>query len=180
MMVTFLKVSPKTDRDLRSTAETAVSLLAEKHRQTALAESCTGGLTAKLITDIPGSSDVFECGIVSYSCAVKERLLGVSRKTIEDCTVVSAEVAVEMADGVRKVGEADIGIGITGVAGPGPDGIHPEGEIFIALSDGSNAYVVHLQETAGGREQNRERAALQALTLLTEYLQDRLGGRPNG
>lgn len=152
-------------------AEHVVRALERQKKTIALAESCTGGMLAKTITDIPGSSNVFECGVVSYSIAVKTRVLGVREETIARFSVVSPEVAAEMAAGVRKLGLADIGIGITGVAGPGPDGVHPEGEIYIALADEAGVRVGSLgPQSAGGRDENRTLAAGQALLMAARYL----------
>jgi len=152
-------------------AAASVTALRALGKTVALAESCTGGLVAKRITDVPGASDVFECGIVSYSSRIKEELLGVSEETLERYSVVSAEVAAEMAEGVRKKASADYGIGITGVAGPGPDGTHPEGEIYVALADKERTRVVRIEPAERGRDQNRELAADQALALLAGALE---------
>ena len=86
-----------------------------------LAESCTGGLVSKLITDIPGSSAFYKYGIVAYSNDAKLQFLGVKPETLSAHGAVSRETAEEMAEGVRKAGSTDIGIGITGIAGPGSD-----------------------------------------------------------
>lgn len=156
-----------------SQAEQAVSALKERGLHVALAESCTGGLVAKMLTDVPGASEVFECGVVSYANRIKSNVLGVPATLMEEHSVVSAPVAVAMARGVRNLGEADLGIGITGVAGPGPDGEHPEGEIFVALSDGETDHVVHLQTgTTDRRAENRRTAAETAFSLIQTYLTD--------
>jgi len=151
-------------------AENCVQQLLRTGQTVALAESCTGGLVAKTITDIAGASNVFECGVVSYSNRIKSLVLGVLPETIEQYSVVSPEVAVEMACGVRTLSGASYGIGITGVAGPGPDGPHPEGEIYLALSDGSNNFVVSIPPEERGRTANRQLAAEQALSLLAVNL----------
>ena len=78
----------------------------------------TGGILAGAITSIPGASEIFECGIVSYSERIKSQLLGLPMELIDDCGVVSETVALAMAQGVRLVSHADIGVGITGIAGP--------------------------------------------------------------
>lgn len=93
--------------------------LEEKKLKISAAESCTGGLFTKLITDIPGSSSVFELGIVTYANEAKVKYLGVNPKTIEEHGVVSCEVAMQMSEGIKNAFGADIGIGITGIAGPG-------------------------------------------------------------
>ena len=85
----------------------------------AIAESCTGGLLGNVITDVPGSSEYFEGGVVTYSYEAKERLLGVHHDTLYEHGAVSAETALEMARGARKALGADIGLAVTGIAGPG-------------------------------------------------------------
>lgn len=139
-------------------------------KKIALAESCTGGLLAKILTDIPGSSSFFECGIVSYSDRIKSEILGIDASMIEKYSVVSPEVAVEMARKVRVLANADFGIGITGVAGPGSDGKHPEGEIYIALADEKSSFVRKLNtKTENEREYNRYFATVNALEMVLEY-----------
>lgn len=136
----------------------------------ALAESCTGGLLAKVLTDIPGSSAFFECGIVSYSNRIKSDILGIDASLIEKYSVVSSEVAIGMARRVRALANADFGIGITGVAGPGSDGEHPEGEIYVALADEKNSFVRKLNtKTVNEREYNRYFATVNALEMALEY-----------
>src|SRR5262249_47086919 len=92
--------------------------LADRGLTLVAAESCTGGLVADRITDVPGSSSYFLGSVVVYSATMKEKLLGVRAETIERHTVYSAEVATEMAEGVRRVTGADVGVGVTGIAGP--------------------------------------------------------------
>lgn len=154
-------------------AKTVVDGLNARGLKVALAESCTGGLLAKTLTDVPGASEVFECGVVAYSEAVKQSVLGVSPKTLQAHSVVSPEVALEMARGVRALAGADFGIGITGVAGPGPDGDHPEGEIYIALTD-ETAETVHLltDRTELARPLHRTQAAHHALQMLAQRLSE--------
>lgn len=137
----------------------------------ALAESCTGGLVAKFLTDIPGSSSFFECGIVSYSNRIKSEILGVDDAVIEKYSVVSPEVAIEMAKRVRVLANSDFGIGITGVAGPGCDGMHPEGEIYVAFANAEDVFVRMLNTgSENEREYNRYFAALNALELSIECI----------
>ena len=155
---------------LSGSAEAVVRALRERCETVALAESCTGGLVAKTLTDVAGSSNVFECGIVAYSETVKKQLLGVSAKTLAEHSVVSAEVALEMARGVRALAGSDYGIGITGVAGPGPDGNHPEGEIYIALAGaGFEKAVLLTDRSENARQMHRVSAAHVALQLLDTH-----------
>ena len=110
-------------------------LLVERDLTLATMESCTGGLIASTITDVPGSSRYFKGGIVSYMTEVKE-LAGVDPELIRDYGVVSPQVAQAMALAVRERLHADIGLGITGVAGPDPLDGHPVGTVFICVTDG--------------------------------------------
>lgn len=105
--------------DIDSLQAAVVALLREKQLTVALAESCTGGKVAAAITDIPGASDVFGCGVCAYSNEIKQKLLNVSEETLAVHGAVSAETAREMAAGVRALSGADIGISVTGIAGPG-------------------------------------------------------------
>ncbi len=114
--------------------EVVVRLLREKHLTLASAESCTGGQFAASITDVPGASNVIGASYVTYSSAAKVSILGVSQETIDRCGVVSAEVAKEMADGARRLSGADIGISVTGFAGPDADEGHNAGEAYIGYS----------------------------------------------
>lgn len=155
-------------------ATSVVKTLAKRGETVALAESCTGGLVAKTLTDVAGASGVFACGVVAYSEDIKQKVLGVKAETLEAYSVVSADVALEMAEGVRSLAGADYGIGITGVAGPGPDGTHPEGEIYIALSGKDFAKVVCLEDrTENERSRHRAAAAKAAFTLLHQQLNTR-------
>jgi nicotinamide-nucleotide amidase len=151
--------------------EVIVGQLLLQHKLTlALAESCTGGLVGHRITDVPGSSAYLLGGIVAYSYAAKELLLGVRHDTLYDHGAVSAETAVEMARGARRVLGADIGISVTGIAGPG-GGMpgKPVGLVYICLSARDAERVekyVWKQDRAGNKWASSE-AALQ---LLRDYL----------
>ncbi len=140
------------------------------------AESCTGGLLAKKITDVPGSSACFSGGITSYTKKIKTRLLGVSPVTILEKGVVSEETAREMAERVRAMFQTDIGIGITGCAGPGEDDDHnPEGLIYVALADPEGTEVRELRGSGLGRERNRNKAAQTALDMIRRrYLSEEI------
>ena len=153
-------------------ATAVVQQLGDRNWTISLAESCTGGMLAETITSVSGASNVFECGVVSYSCRIKSEFLGVDPELIEQYTVVSEPVSVAMATGIRERAKANLGVGITGVAGPGPDGVHPEGEIFVSLSDGVHSFTTHLNTgTTNQREQNRKAAVEAALDLVLEYLE---------
>ncbi len=121
--------------DEETLEEVVGKLLLQKNRKLALAESCTGGLTAHRMTNIPGSSRYFLGGVVAYDNTIKQKLLGVSEKSLKDSGAVSGEVAKEMAIGVRERLGSDIGVGITGIAGPSGDTPgKPVGTVHIALA----------------------------------------------
>lgn len=111
----------------------AVRVLREKGLQAATAESCTGGYVSKRLTDVNGSSAVFECGVCTYSNRMKQQLLGVKESTLQKYSAVSPETAAEMAAGVRKISGADIGVAVTGNAGPEPSEGKPVGLVYIAV-----------------------------------------------
>jgi len=142
------------------------SLLRERHQKLATAESCTAGLLAAKITDIPGSSDYFERGVVAYSNQSKMELLGVTANLLEEFGAVSQEVADAMASGVREKAGVDYGVSITGVAGPGGGTTEkPVGTVFIATSSESGIRGRKLQ-LGPDREMNRKRSVFAALELL--------------
>ncbi|HNS03806.1 MAG TPA: CinA family protein [Anaerolineae bacterium] len=137
----------------------------------AVAESCTGGLLGDLITDIPGSSDYFLGGVLSYSNQVKHRLLGVQAETLAGEGAVSAQCAAEMAQGVRRLVQSDVALSITGIAGPGggSDG-KPKGLTYLHLSapgcERGQRFI-----WPGDRRANKLDAARAALHLLLDYLE---------
>ena len=134
------------------------------------AESCTGGLIAKRITDLSGASAVFRGGVVSYTNAVKAGVLGVPEELLAQYTAVSGPVARAMAEGVRALTGSDLAVSVTGVAGPGPDDDgHPEGLVYAALTDGEHTWVRRL-ELGTGRGRIRVMAAHHAFDLLRRYL----------
>lgn len=117
--------------------ERLVQCLKDKGLTLATAESCTGGLLSKRITDVSGASGVYPGGVVSYSNDVKAKLLGVSKDDLRTHGAVSEPVARQMAEGVRRAIGADLGVGITGIAGPrSDDTLKPVGLVFIATSNG--------------------------------------------
>ncbi len=145
----------------------------ERGRTVAAAESCTGGLVAHLITEVPGSSGYFRGGVVAYSDDVKEQMLGVPGDSLRAHGAVSAQVAVAMAEGVRARLGADLGVGVTGIAGPdGGSDAKPVGLVYIALADGRQPVVqrfVWPHDRAG----NKEASAEATLRLLLEAVEDR-------
>lgn len=147
----------------------AVRLLTEKGLKVAVAESCTGGYLAKRITDVSGSSKVFECGICSYSNRIKHQLLGVSERTLEEYGAISEQTATEMASGVRKLSGADIGISVTGNAGPTADEGKEVGLVYIGVDSPKLTRVFTLnvnRRDQDARETIRYLASSHALSLI--------------
>jgi PncC family amidohydrolase len=125
--------------------EEVVKLLAEKGLKLATAESCTGGLISERITRVSGASEVFDCGICSYANHIKQKVLGVSETTLSILGAVSAETAVQMAEGVKKLSGADIGVSTTGVAGPtGGTPEKPVGLVFVGVCTAKESYAIRL------------------------------------
>ena len=135
----------------------------------ATAESCTGGLLASLLTSVPGASVAFLGGVVAYSNQVKVSQLGVPADLLEQVGAVSEEVALAMAEGVRRALGAHLGVGITGVAGPGHSELKPPGLVYVALAAPGGARCKRLVDDLG-REGNRLAAASLALQLLSDHL----------
>ena len=153
--------------DSESIEETVVAMLKEKGQTVAFAESCTGGLCAKRITDISGASEIFHCGVVSYSNEIKHGILGVKQETLDKYTAVSPETAKEMAEGVRRLANASYGVSLTGYAGPGDS--EEVGLIYIAVSSEKETTVKKLLTGHRGRscrDYNRHVAASNAFNEL--------------
>lgn len=150
--------------------ETVVELLKEKGKTVTTAESCTGGLVAGRLLNVPGASSVYMEGYITYSNEAKEKLLGVSHSTLEQYGAVSKETACEMAEGAAKAAGADLAISVTGIAGP--DGGTKEKQVGLVYvgcyADGeARAYEFHF---TGNRAKNRESTVAKALTILREAL----------
>ena len=151
--------------------ESVVALLAEKGFKIATAESCTGGLLAKLITDVSGASRVFDYGIVSYANEIKWGQLGVQRATVETYGAVSAQTAAEMAQCAAKNGGADIGVATTGIAGPtGGTAEKPNGTCFIGVCFRGKTKVTKVNTGLSDRDKNRRLFAERALALVEEEI----------
>jgi len=133
----------------------------------ATAESCTGGMVAAALTDIPGSSDVVERGFVTYSNTAKIEMLGVSPETLERFGAVSEEVASEMASGALAHAHAELAVSITGIAGPGGSEHKPEGRVCFGLARSGSPVSTETQEFGPlGRAAVRQAACDYALALL--------------
>ncbi len=146
--------------------EEVVNLLLKKGLSVTAAESCTGGLFASMITEVSGSSGCFYGSAVTYSNREKNHILGVSNRTLENFGAVSYNTAIEMAEGVRSLFSADIGIGITGIAGPtGGSAKKPVGLVYISVSYGK-VTETYKKIFTGNRKEVREAAASFALSLV--------------
>lgn len=159
--------------DVESLEEVVVTELGRRGLRLATAESCTGGLLSKRITDIAGASKVFQMGAVTYANEIKTLLLGVPEPTLKQYGAVSEQTARAMAEGVRKKSGSELGIGITGIAGPdGGTAEKPVGLIYIALCDGEHTWVRKMQRAGAskGREYLRNLAASNALDMVRRYL----------
>jgi nicotinamide-nucleotide amidase len=157
-------------RDERPVEELVLALCRARGWKLATAESCTGGLVAARLTDVPGASDVFVGGIVSYANEVKEQQLGVPAQVLERHGAVSVETAEAMAEGVRSRLEADVAVAVTGVAGPGggtPE--KPVGRIYFHAV-GPDGSLSRTLDAPGLREQVRARGTVTALHLLRALL----------
>ena len=134
----------------------------------ATAESCTGGLISASLTNIAGSSDVFDCGFVTYSNAAKQAMLGVSDATLARFGAVSEEVAAQMALGALERSSANLAVSVTGIAGPGGSDFKPEGRVCFGLSvKGGDSVTETVDFGPLGRSQVRRAASRHALALLS-------------
>lgn len=147
-------------------AKNLVELLKASGKTCATAESCTGGMIGSLITAVPGSSDVYLGGVVSYANSVKENVLGVSNNTLESFGAVSGECAREMALGVKKITGADIAVSVTGIAGPGgATDDKPVGLVWFGIAT-NDTVRVEKAIFAGSRDDVRKSAAMHALGMI--------------
>ena len=151
--------------------EAEVGEILRKRKMTvAVAESCTGGLISSRITDSSGSSDYFIMGVVAYSNKIKENILRIPGSLIRKYGAVSGQVALEMAKGVRLIARADIGIGVTGIAGPaGGTRSKPVGLVYIALATGKKRLVKEFH-FPGSRQEIKFQASQAALDLLRKNI----------
>lgn len=154
----------------RHTVNQVHNLLIKDKKTVSVAESCTGGLLSKLLTELSGSSGYFILGIVAYSNKAKVNILGIPFSLIAEKGAVSREVAKRMAQSVRKLAKTDFGIGITGIAGPtGGTPQKPVGSVFIAV-DSVNKKLCKKFFFLGRRATIRKKAALKSLELLNESI----------
>ena len=130
--------------DVECIEESVIKLLREKNMTFSAAESCTGGELAKRFTDMPGASAFFKGGVVTYTNEAKAKLLGIDPALIEEKGAVSYEVAKAMAENVRALLGTDIGVGVTGLAGPDGDGVHEVGTVIVSLAVEGETFVTEL------------------------------------
>jgi len=159
--------------DEETIEEVVGNLLKTKKLKLAVAESCTGGMLGEMITRIPGSSEYFQGGVISYHAKIKEDLLKVPPEAIRKYGEVSRQVAKLMAEGVRRCCHSDIGISITGIAGPGGATEKKKvGLVYMALADGKKT-ITQKHQLFGDRQLIRLRSARRALNMLHMYLMEK-------
>ena len=157
-------------QDITGKAHEVITLAKSRNVLISTAESCTGGLIAGALTAIPGSSEVIQGGIVSYSNQIKQSLLHVSKKNLDTYGAVSSEVAREMAEGSRIALHTDIAVSVTGIAGPGgATPTKPVGTVWFGLAT-KDGCETHLRIFNGDRQEVREQTVVFALELLRNAL----------
>lgn len=158
------------DSDKESLEKRLGERLREKKLTISVAESCTGGLISHRITNISGSSDYFEQGVITYSNKSKMHLLDVPKLILESFGAVSAESAKAMAEGVRTISKSDLGLAVTGIAGPtGGTMQKPVGLVYIGLSSKKPTRVKEFK-FSGSREMIKEQTSNEALQMVLEHL----------
>lgn len=155
------------------TVRDCVSLLKRGGLTVATAESCTAGMLSAAVTAVPGASAVFELGVAAYSCRIKQKILGVRAETLQEYGAVSRQTAGEMAAGVRRLSGADIGLSVTGVAGPDSSEGKLPGTVYIALADARAVRAEKLTIEPVSREAVRKAACDAIFELLHRYLERR-------
>ena len=149
-------------------------LLREKQLKLAIAESCTGGLIASRVTDVAGSSDYFDAGVVVYSNQAKQKFLSVPAASIEAQGAVSREVAEKMAEGVRAATGADIGLSVTGIAGPaGGSPEKPVGTVYIGLASKAGTFFRKFT-FSGARLEIKQQTSTEALQFAIDLVEGRI------
>jgi len=155
------------------TGQLAQTILARARDQgltVTCAESCTGGMVAAAITDVAGSSAIFDRGFITYSNRAKQEMLGVSAATLKTCGAVSEEVCAEMATGARVAASANVAVSVSGIAGPGGSEFKPEGRVCFGLADRRGVKTQTVEFGALGRAQVRAAATRHALEIILRAL----------
>lgn len=153
----FLKLLEDENIEIKNLSQMVVDALLNKSLKIATAESCTGGMISSLITDVSGSSSVFDFGVCTYANHIKHRILGVKEETLNTYGAVSEKTAMEMARGARLLSGADIAVSTTGIAGPlGGSQYKPVGLVYIGIST-ENKLLSHKVLLSEGREPQRRR-----------------------
>jgi PncC family amidohydrolase len=151
-------------------AQQLVNELAKRKLTIATAESCTGGMVAQYITSVSGASAVFDCGVIAYANRIKEQELSVCAEDLRQYGAVSEQVCRQMAEGVRKKANADIGVSVTGIAGPtGGTPEKPVGTVYIGVATADKTICKRLA-LQGDRDQIREQTVIKLFELVMEML----------
>lgn len=152
-------------KKIQNAAEQLQNFCLENNLKVATAESCTGGWVSHAIVSLPGSSDWFDCGVVSYSNSAKQNFLHIDEKTLASYGAVSKEVAQDMAQGLLSQCDADMAVAITGIAGPtGGTEDKPVGTVWFAWANRSGGMQTQVHTLTGERNEVREQAVVIALT----------------
>ena len=160
------------NKKLFNIAEKTVTTLKKYNLSIATAESCTGGMVSSYITSVSGVSEIFEMGITSYSCRIKNLALGVNKDTLEKYGAVSEQTAREMAENIRIKANSDIGVSVTGAAGPSGTEGHPAGYVFIAVASKKNTVVKLLNIEPKSRNFVRETATENLFKLIISFIEE--------
>jgi PncC family amidohydrolase len=164
--------SPPTDQQLEVAARRLGAALRQRRWRLASAESCTGGLVGHVVTGVAGSSDYYAGGVISYDNRAKEVQLGVPTELIEAHGAVSVQVAAAMATGVRDRFGVDLGLSVTGVAGPGGGSDQkPVGLVYVAAARRGRPAAVHREQWSFDRDGNKRASALSVLELATREVE---------
>lgn len=159
------------ENELILLAEKVVKRFKNENLTLSVAESCTGGWLSKIITEISGASEIFIGGVCSYSNEVKKNVLGVNEETLKNFGAVSQETAMQMSEGVKKLMVTNVGVGITGIAGPNSDDTNKKvGLVFVSVTHNDKTDVIKLQNDFSGdvRFKNRFTAVKTALEFLAQ------------
>ncbi|MBO5370537.1 MAG: nicotinamide-nucleotide amidohydrolase family protein [Clostridia bacterium] len=155
--------------NLKQKAKIVYECLKTKNKILATAESCTGGMIGEMITSVPGSSEVYEYGFITYSNTAKQKLLGVSAETLSIFGAVSAETVCEMADGALKASDADIAVSVSGIAGPGGGSEQkPVGLVYVGIAQKGEKTEFFKLMLSGDRDSVRQKTVDKVFDLIIE------------